>query len=342
MTQINFDKIFKIFSNKLVFVIGNARGGSTFTNAIIGIHDEIFEIRWNAKKVNLKKNLSYNNWRKYFLRSPNYFNKEKIIKKHGLKVYDNLEKKIFEVYSTKKFRNYFLLSPIIYWLLNGNLDDLKKKYFCYKTNSWEEVYDVMENIPNTKIVVVQRNPLSVSLSMAKVYARKKKKKLTLENLLTGALSWNLNAIIFFKILMNFKKQSILIFYEKLVLEKSKEINKVFKFLKLKMISQNFFNVHTKNIFYKKTNISKVNTTKRKGVQIEGIERWKNELNKKQIKYIECLTLIGSSIFYNKINNFSTNFHNIFIILRTKSPFILLVKLFKQILIFYVNKIFYIK
>ena len=107
MTQINFDKIFKIFSNKLVFVIGNARGGSTFTNAIIGIHDEIFEIRWNAKKVNLKKNLSYNNWRKYFLRSPNYFNKEKIIKKHGLKVYDNLEKKLFEVYSTKKFRNYF-------------------------------------------------------------------------------------------------------------------------------------------------------------------------------------------------------------------------------------------
>ena len=47
------------------------------------------------KKVNLKKNLSYNNWRKYFLRSPNYFNKEKIIKKHGLKVYDNLEKKNF-------------------------------------------------------------------------------------------------------------------------------------------------------------------------------------------------------------------------------------------------------
>ena len=33
---------------------------------------------------------------------------------------------------------------------------------------------------------------------------RKKKKLTLENLLTGALSWNLNAIIFFKILMNFK------------------------------------------------------------------------------------------------------------------------------------------
>ena len=64
-------------------------------------------------KVNLKKNLSYNNWRKYFLRSPNYFNKEKIIKKHGLKVYDNLEKKIFEVYSTKKFRNHLTMEKSI-------------------------------------------------------------------------------------------------------------------------------------------------------------------------------------------------------------------------------------
>ena len=81
-------------------------------------------------------------------------------------------------------------------MLNGNLDDLKKKYFCYKTNSWEEVYDVMENIPNTKIVVVQRNPLSYHFQWQK-YMLERKKKLTLENLLTGALSWNLNAIIFF-------------------------------------------------------------------------------------------------------------------------------------------------
>ena len=343
MTQINFNKIFKIFSKKLLFVIGNARGGSTFTNAIIGIHDEIYEIRWNTKKVNLKRDLSYNEWRKYFLRSPNYFNKEKIIKKYGIKTYNDFEKKIFEVFSEKKFRDYFLLNPIIYWLLNGNLNDLNKKYFCYKTNSWEEIYDVLENIPDSRIVIVQRNPISVSLSMAKVYARKKEKIITLENLLMGALSWNLNAIMFFKILMSFKDQSTLIFYEKLVLEKSKEINKVYKFLNLKMITQKFFNIKTKNIFYKKTNMSKISTKKKKGIQLQGIERWKKELNQKEIKYIRSLTSIGSSIFYNKINYFKTNFYNIFIILCTKkNRIILLAKFLKQICIFYAGKISYKK
>src|SRR5688572_9136557 len=37
------------FSKNLIYVVGSARGGSTFANRVIGMHPSLLYVRWNDK-----------------------------------------------------------------------------------------------------------------------------------------------------------------------------------------------------------------------------------------------------------------------------------------------------
>ena len=47
--KFDFNNIFENLSTKIVYTIGNARGGSTISNTLVNVHPKIYEINWNDK-----------------------------------------------------------------------------------------------------------------------------------------------------------------------------------------------------------------------------------------------------------------------------------------------------
>lgn len=331
--KFDFNNIFENLSTKIVYVIGNARGGSTISNTLIGIHPRIYEINWNDKFFIRKyhKISNFTIFREKILRGGRYFDKRFLMKNFGQSFLKEFENFLETIFLKKNLKYLFLLPVFMHWIHNSNrpkLDDVS--YFCYKTNTWEGSDLIKQNLPKTKLIIIQRNSLSVSLSMAKAFSRQTNQKINNEAIIRGALSWNRNAIEFKKILTSYPKDSHLVSYEQIILNHHK-LNEIYHFLHLNKISEKFFLSQTRNIYYKKTSLKNETKTKKKGIQFEGLDRWKYELNETQIKIINIFTNFGQYLFGKK-NSHERYLKKLIFIFNSSSKTVLLIKLIKDIAI----------
>ena len=216
----------------------------------------------------------------------------------------------------------------MHWFHNKNRKPIDKiSFFCYKTNTWEGIKLIKKNLPDTKIVIIQRSPLSVSLSMAKVFARKHNNNLSIDGIIRGALSWNRNAIEFKKILKAYPDDTILAFYEKIIINKN-QLNKIYKFLNLQTISENYFKTKTKSLYYKTTKFKNEERIDKKGLQSEGAIDGRKRYQKSEINTINTLTSFGQSI-YGQTQVESYFFKGLIEIFKSSSKIILLLKFIKD-------------
>ena len=72
-------------------------------------------------------------------------------------------------------------------------------------------------------------------------------------------------------------------------------------------------------------------TKKKGIQFEGLDRWKYELNETQIKIINIFTNFGQYLFGKK-NSHERYLKKLIFIFNSSSKTVLLIKLIKDIAI----------
>ena len=46
---LDFSELTEQFARQLIYVVGSARGGSTFANRVIGVHPDLLYVEWNDK-----------------------------------------------------------------------------------------------------------------------------------------------------------------------------------------------------------------------------------------------------------------------------------------------------
>ena len=101
-------------------MIGNARGGSTISNTLIGIHPRIYEINWNDKffKKNIIKSQNFTIFREKILRGGRYFDKRFLMKNFGQSFLKEFESFLETIFLKKNLKYLFLLPVFIHWIHN--------------------------------------------------------------------------------------------------------------------------------------------------------------------------------------------------------------------------------
>ena len=284
---------------------GNARGGSTFANAAFGIHPKMMEVRWNDKTFSSfwpkRETFNDNELRQMLLRPPNYYDRELAISRIGEANVRRLEDYVADLCEQRDLGRIFCLQGILFWIMRSDLTPLDELHaWCVKANTWQGVDLVKSELPEARIIFIERDPRSTTLSLAKAHARTRRTQFDAPEIVQGALDWLRNAAEFGLRLKRHKGSSTWIRYEDLVMDSAGTLNGVYSFLGLDPLAEETVAEALSDIFYKKTQAFDAKKTKehakKRGVQTEGLDRWRRELSVEQLGIVTSITAAGARHF----------------------------------------------
>ncbi len=295
---LDFEALTRQFARTLIYVVGNARGGSTFGNAAIGIHPKLMEVRWNDKTFSSfwpnRDSASPEELWQMLLRPPDYYNRERALSRIGEANVSRLEDHVAEICRDRDLGRVFCLQGILFWIMRSDLhapDALAG--WCVKANTWQGVDPIKAALPEARVVFIERDPRSTALSLAKVHARVRETQFEDADVVQGALDWLRNATEFSRLLGRHRARATCMRYEDLVMDPIATLNRVYGFLGIDPLDEATIASALSGIFYKTTQAytdkAPEDRVKKKGVQTEGLDRWRRELSAEQLGIVTALT-----------------------------------------------------
>jgi hypothetical protein len=297
---LDFEALSEHLAARLIYVVGNARGGSTFTNAAIGIHPEILCVGWNdivLGKISPRlRSLDPGSLRRCMLRpdTGKHFNEAIAAQRIGEGNLRRWHLHVDRVCRSRDISRLLCLQALLYWIMHQPRADITSCVaWCIKENSWAGIEALKRAMPGARIVFVQRDPRSNSLSFAKVYARARQQRFTDSDLVRGALDWLRNATEF-SIRFNRHPGSQLVHFEELVSDTPTVLNRLYGELGLTPLAPSAIRQALAGIEYTSTKTheerGKPNPT---GVHRESLIRWQRQLSPEQIALVGALTKAGA-------------------------------------------------
>lgn len=293
------------FKIRLLLIASSPRGGSTFACELVGAHQEIFFVPWNDKAIYNRE--AYKRepdivFRQRLLREPLYFDSDRLRNILGLQKFSQLSVIIDQACHHRRIDELICLQGMIYWLLDeSRLPLTKMRYWVIKTNTFRSLDELLKLLPDARCVVVQRDPRSVSLSLAKVRANRARFDDT--HLIAAAVDWTRQATKFAKLMQKYKNRVSLVRYEKLVIDAESSLNMLYGLLRLNPIDSNILNQVVSRLAYKTTRsnydrfeVSSGSGSALCGIQTGGLERWRSQLSPGQISAVSSVTQIFGSLF----------------------------------------------
>ena len=301
-------------TNKIVYVSGMFRSGTTLLGKCVGSHPDIafaldpfLEIfREIRNKTNPDSNFDPNTpfhhnfyedmtWKKNIFPTVD-FKEITLSKKEAKNLIDRIIRKS-ESYSPalcKKLKE------------NNNTSTNIKEFFNYCFNAVEEVYGdnntvyvgfkevwgeefapaLLNNYPQSKVIHITRDPRAVTSS--KLAQKDHYPFLFLARFWRKTVT---QSVLWSRIFEEFKDRYHTVYYENLICEPEMTLRDISKFLELDF-SENMLNYQLpdkKANYAQGANSSYTTMLNQKGFVKEGINRWQKELSKEQIELIEYLT-----------------------------------------------------
>ena len=299
----NFEELTHKFAGQLIYVVGNARGGSTFANTVFGTHPRLLEVRWNDKFFSdiwpILSRLTDDELRQKLLRQPKYYSEARAVGQIGAENVKRLDAHVRSACHKRDLRQLFCLQGILYWIMRGAKPCLEEiDGWCLKANTWKGVDLVKRAIPEAQLIFVERDPRSTALSHAKVEARRRREQFTDADLVKGALSWLRNAAEFAVRLQRYPGSCVL-FYEQLVNDPTSALNRAYRDLGLALIDKAMVEAAVSDVQFKTTTAygeASSSISKPSGIQRAELDRWRNELSTKQLQTVCALTFPGARFF----------------------------------------------
>ena len=228
---LDFDALTDHLASSLIYVIGNARGGSTFANSAIGSHPKVLCVEWNDKTFSdvwFKRDQIDNRALSAQLLKPGkHFDPAIIRAAIGEENLARWNAHVDRVCRSRDLKYLFCIQGLLYWIMTGAKSPLHDfKAWCVKANTWEGFFELRRQLPATKVVFVERDPRSTSLSLAKVYARERRQSFEDQDVVRGAINWLRNATEF-AVRLHRYPDTYLLYYERLVADPARELNKLY-------------------------------------------------------------------------------------------------------------------
>lgn len=301
MGKLDFAELSERFAKTLIYVVGSARGGSTFANRVIGLHPNLLYVEWNDKTfsdiwphIDTLSNAELH--RRLF--SPSKNSAAPTLLGHiDDETLRHWNQHVDRVLGTRDLRGIFCLRGLFYWMSHvPGLPISQLSGWCIKANAWQGVDRLRRAIPEARLVFVLRDPRSTALSFAKVYARRRKELFADHDLLRGTFNWLRNATEF-AIRLNRHNEAHVTYFEQLVSEPATTLNMLYAELGLDTLDPAVLHGLLDSIEYSHTKTHKEQGKPRTlaGVQTAALDRWRRELSDEQLRMV-C-TIASSAAQY---------------------------------------------
>jgi hypothetical protein len=302
---LDFEALSEHLAERLIYVVGNARGGSTFTNSAIGIHPKILCVGWNnivfGRPLSQLESLESEELRRKILRpeTGKHYDESMALLHIGATNLASWNTYVDKVCSSRDLRQLVCLQGLLYWIMHRPTGDLKDcSAWCIKDNSWAGIEPLKRIMPSTRLVFVQRDPRSTALSFAKVYARARREHFNDRDIVRGALNWLRNAVEFAGRLDRYDNDSVLVYFEQLIADAPATLNLVWTELGLDRLDPQTMQAALAKIEYTTT---KTHEERGKGPNASGLHtapltRWREQLSPDQVVHICALTEAGADRF----------------------------------------------
>jgi hypothetical protein len=298
--DLDFQALSEHFAERLIYVVGNARGGSTFTNSAVGIHPKILCVEWNditfAEIWPHIGKLNETELREKLLR-PKHYREPVAAENIGEANLRRWQAHVQSVCQSRDLRSLFCLQGLLFWIMQGapRLEDCAA--WCVKTNTWEGVDTLKQAMPRTRIIFVERDPRANSLSFAKVYARDRREAFSDPDLTRGALDWLRNAVEF-AARLNRYHDALLLYFEQLVADPASNLNRIYGELGLDRLDVNTVQAALAGIEYTstKTYEERGRGPNPRGLHTAPLNRWREQLSREQVTLVSGLTHAGAEYY----------------------------------------------
>lgn len=300
--QLDFSELTEQFARTLIYVVGSARGGSTFANRAIGLHPDLLYVDWNDKTfANIWPHidtLSDEELRRRLFRSSEDSNASIPVEHIDGETLRRWNRHVEHVFRSRNLREIFCLRGIFYWLTYApGQSPSELRGWCIKANTWEGVDHLKKAIPEAQLVFVLRDPRSTALSFAKVYARRRQEHFADHDLIRGTFNWLRNATEF-AIRLNRYADAHLVYFEQLVSEPVATLNRLYAELGLEPLAVAEASQILASIEYThtKTHEERGKPQTLEGVQAAALDRWRHQLSDDQLRWICALASSGAQYY----------------------------------------------
>lgn len=279
--------------NRLVYLVGPARSGTSFIHAAMNVHERTLVlpgITYFTQNLWRYRNRVHDRLLRDIMRLPNFWDEMAIQRRLGEERYASFRRLVNDTLARREFASLYQLYPVAYALSPAFAKE-PAAIACWhdKHNDWRHLGAIARAFPESKFIFVARDPRSVVLSGARRMARKAgevaaRPKST--ELIEMALYWRL----LLQRCLDFKarhpNRAIIVRYERFVAEPEQELNRVFTFTIGEPMAAGAIAERLQHVEGGATNTT---GERYAGVSREPLARWKTALSRDEIALIEQLT-----------------------------------------------------
>ena len=280
--------------DRLVYVVGTARGGTSIIRSAIGIHDNILILPgvsyfmnhvWRYRKRVHLRLLSL------ILRLPEFYREKEVVNSLDETRSRELQKHISNSLASRDLKLMWQIYPLVY-----SLDKESKKkpeqILCWgdKANDFYRVGAVRRYFPHGKFIFITRDPRGAVSSLAKRMSVKEEFTFDViihdEKLIEACIHWRNMAQRMTYFAKRYPGRTMIVRFEDFVIAPEKVLNEIFQFCINIPLPEDVLLKRLSELGYGATN----NPEQRgKGISKSPVDRWKKTLNAKQVEIIGELT-----------------------------------------------------
>jgi len=178
---------------RLIYVAGPARGGTSIVSKALGQHPQIMGI-WDdyhfVDQVWPYRHKVHDRLWRILVLLPQFCDLDALATRLDVDQHQLLVGYVNQVIQEKQYKSLFSLYPLLYaahFSESANPDTFTS--WLVKDNTWRDIGSISEQFPKSRFVFVLRDPRSSVLSMARRATRSCSTKFSMGDLVQGALYW---------------------------------------------------------------------------------------------------------------------------------------------------------
>ncbi len=279
---------------RLAYVVGPVRGGTTLLYNAIGLHPEVLTFRGMTHFVShvwQYRNTVHERLLRILVKLPNFWKQEKDILA-GLGEAERLEWKRFTNRAVKRRRmaELWSLYPMLYSLTTLFTKQAKDiRCWCEKSNDCAGVGDIARGFPWSRFLFIARDPLASVSSMAVRSADKAGEawpRVEYDKLLASAIHWAHMTLRMLLFARRHPRTSRLLRFEDLVQDPVATLSGAFAFLEVSPLPADQLAEAVGRLSYRATNAPEESG---RGMDIRPLERWKGVLSEEDAAVVRDVT-----------------------------------------------------
>jgi len=280
---------------RLVYLVGPARGGTSIINEAIGIHPEVLGLPNMSHFVNNAWNhrakVSAKLFRAIF-RLPRYFDVPELLETLSAEQAEMLERHVVRTVNArhKDFRRLYQLYPLLYAMTAANRKD-PARIVCWhdKSNDWRNIRPVARYLPEARFVFVTRDPRGSTASyadrMTKKTVRDDAAGRDVQDVIDGAVYWRIMMEQFRTFARRWPGRSLLMRFEDFMQKPESTLNRIFDFALGSPLPDDVVREGLASLGGGATNDP---NELYRGISSAPLERWKDNLSEDEVSLIAAI------------------------------------------------------